>query len=107
MLAADCTRQSRVSGQVTGAETAARGAAGGEAVAGFAFGFAWIIAGLEPAAAMPERAAADMQRLHGPAHPDTLTAKVNLASAYRSAGRTDAAVAIENQIATLGRVRRD
>jgi len=72
-----------------------------EAVAVFAFGFAWIIAGLEPAVAIQERVAADMQRRHGPAHPDTLTAKANLASAYRSAGRTDAAVAIENQIANL------
>jgi hypothetical protein len=69
-----------------------------EAVAVFAFGFAWIIAGLEPAVAIQERAAADMQRLHGPAHPDTVTATVNLASAYRSAGRADAAVAVENQI---------
>jgi hypothetical protein len=77
-----------------------------EAVAVFAFGFAWIIAGLEPAVAIQERAATDTERRKGPEHPDTLAAKVNLASAYRSAGRTDAAVAIENQIATLGSVRR-
>jgi hypothetical protein len=78
-----------------------------EAVAVFAFGFAWIIAGLEPAVAIQERAAADTERRKGPEDPDTRLTKINLASAYRSAGRTDAAVAIENQIATLGRVRPD
>lgn len=39
------------------------------------------------------------ERRLGPDHPDTLTAQANLAASYRSAGRTDEAVAVEEQVA--------
>lgn len=70
-----------------------------EAVAVFTFGTAWIVAGLEDAVAIGKRAADDTERRLGPDHPDTLTAQANLAASYRSAGRTDEAVAVEEQVA--------
>ena len=41
-----------------------------------------------------EQVAADTERLLGPDHPDTLTARANLALSYRSAGRTGEAIAL-------------
>jgi hypothetical protein len=40
-----------------------------------------------------------MERLLGPDHPDTLTARGNLAASYREAGRADQAIAIEERVA--------
>ncbi len=44
---------------------------------------------------------ADRERLLGDDHPDTLTARANLAASYQQAGRTSEAIAI------LGRVVAD
>src|ERR1019366_1304498 len=41
---------------------------------------------------MLEQALTDYQRLRGPGHPDTLTSRNNLATAYRAAGRLDEAI---------------
>ena len=43
--------------------------------------------------------AADCARLLGGEHPDTLTARANLAASYRQAGRTAAAIAIQETVA--------
>ena len=45
-----------------------------------------------------ERLVADRERLLGPEHPDTLSARANLASSYWSAGRTADAIAIGEQV---------
>ena len=45
-----------------------------------------------------ERAESFANRILGPEHPDTLTARANLASSYRQAGRTNDAIKIEEQV---------
>ena len=44
-----------------------------------------------------ERLVADQERVLGPDHPDTLTARNNLAIAYRGAGRPDEAISLHEQ----------
>ncbi|WP_257139609.1 tetratricopeptide repeat protein, partial [Streptomyces sp. or20] len=48
---------------------------------------------------MEETVAADTERLLGAEHPDTLTARGNLATSYWQAGRTGEAIAIEETVA--------
>ena len=48
---------------------------------------------------MGEQVTADMERLLGPEHPDTLTAQAELAESYWSAGRIGEAIAIGEQVA--------
>ena len=45
-----------------------------------------------------ERVLAESERVLGPSHPDTLTARNNLALAYRDAGRQDDAVRLLEQV---------
>jgi tetratricopeptide (TPR) repeat protein len=45
-----------------------------------------------------ERAAGDAERILGPEHPDTLMAHANLATSYRSAGRTSDALELLEQV---------
>ena len=53
-----------------------------------------------------ERLVADQERVLGPDHPDTLTARNNLAVAYQDAGRLDeAAVLHEQALAARGRIQ--
>ncbi len=46
-----------------------------------------------------ERVAADRERILGHDHPDTLTARANLATSYGQAGRTDGAVDLLRSVA--------
>ena len=46
---------------------------------------------------MGERLVADQEQALGPDHPDTLTARNNLAVAYRAAGRVDEAISLHEQ----------
>ena len=45
-------------------------------------------------AVLADRQWADRQRLLGAEHPDTLTARANLATSYQAAGRTDQAITL-------------
>ena len=45
-----------------------------------------------------ERLVADQERVLGPDHPDTLTARNNLAAAYQDAGRTAEAIPLHEQV---------
>ena len=47
---------------------------------------------------MGEQVTADRERMLGPEHPDTLTARANLARSYLSAGRTGEAIAIFEEL---------
>ncbi len=49
------------------------------------------------AIAIGEPLTADLERLFGPSHPDTLNARNNLAAAYQSAGRTTEAILLFEQ----------
>ena len=53
-----------------------------------------------------ERLVADQERVLGPDHPDTLTARNNLAVAYQDAGRLDEAASLHEQaLAARGRIQ--
>ena len=61
----------------------------------------WFLAKLgdstAQAVAIGDRLVADQERVLGPDHPDTLTARSNLANAYRAAGRLDEAISLHEQ----------
>ena len=70
---------------------------------------AWFLGNLGDSTAqaimMGERLIADQEQALGPDHPDTLTARNNLAVAYRAAGRLDEAIGLHEQtLATRERV---
>jgi hypothetical protein len=60
----------------------------------------WRPRRLADAIRLYERSVAGFDRILGPAHPDTLTSRANLASAYHTAGRsTDAVKLLERTLA--------
>ena len=68
---------------------------------GWALWFLMQLADSPPyAVRIGERLLADRQRVFGPNHPDTLTARNNLATAYRAAGRIDEAITLHEQTLT-------
>jgi hypothetical protein len=60
--------------------------------------------GAGEALAIEEQVTADRIRILGPEHPDTLTARANLAASYRQAGRAGEAVTLLEQV-TADRIR--
>jgi len=65
----------------------------------FQAGLSMLNAGLHAAATSYwEQTTADSERILGPDHPSTLTARANLAFSYWQAGRTADAIAIEEQV---------
>ena len=58
----------------------------------------WSAGRTAEAIAIGEQVVADRERLLGPDHPDTVTARANLATSYWSAGRTAEAIALLEQV---------
>ena len=59
----------------------------------------WSAGRTADAIAIEEQVTADYERILGPDHPDTLTARGNLAASYRSAERTADAITIQERVA--------